>query len=118
MPTNLQFGESGQDGEGKGDGVARLDAFGAADLCFERQDVHARAAVGEYRCFPRRFPYPYPHPYRTESPARTRILLAYIFRLFFINIGKVPRTLRSRPEHDFTADFVTLCHASNPPTNR
>jgi len=103
--------------EGKCDCVARPDAFGSPHFCFEGEDVDARAAVGKDRRFPRRFPYTDLHAHRAESPARSRILFAYLLRVLLIDVRKMPCSLRSGSKHHLRADLVPFGHSSNPPTN-
>ena len=103
--------------EGKCDCVARPDAFGSPHFCFEGEDVDARAAVGKDGRLPNRFSYPHAHAHRTESPARSRILFAYLLRVLLIDVRKMPCSLRSGSKHHLRADLVPFGHSSNPPTN-
>ena len=81
-------------------GVIGSDPFGAADGGFERQKVCAGSFVGKNRGLPFCFSQCNRDPYPAEPPAWSSIALFDKRGLFFVDVGKMPRSLFPRPEHN------------------
>src|SRR3989344_3289243 len=55
--------------------------------CLERQHVGSRTTVGKYRGLPSGLPYARTDAHRAESSAQSLLFFAYLFRLFFADVG-------------------------------